>query len=94
MKIVVFEPNKRGYIKDISNTLKDMQEVVGGNIEVVHLFKDVTTVCKEEGRILSLPKNRCGLVGTFFCCDEAGEGFTSLSEEIMQRLITFMGGTD
>ena len=92
MKIVVFEPNKRGYIKEIPNTLEAMQEVVGGKIEVVHLTTDVIAVCNEEGRILGLPNNRCGLVGTFFCCGEDGEDFTSLSEGTKQRLISFMGG--
>ncbi len=36
MKILVFEPEKEPYTKEISDELHEMQEVVGGLIEPIY----------------------------------------------------------
>lgn len=58
MKVVVVEPRKPAYIKEIENELEPMQEIVGGYIEVVCPFDSCTAlICNEEGRGV-LPPNR------------------------------------
>ena len=38
-------------------TLEDFQKVVGGWIEGVHLWSDITMYCNEEGKLKGLPIN-------------------------------------
>ncbi len=75
---------------EIDNTLKAMQQAVGGDIEAVYPFDDrVTIICNEEGKLLGLQPCR-GLfdsegqlqdilVGNFFLCGENGDNFASLT---------------
>ena len=95
MRILVVEPNKAPYEKEMSSGLKSMQEVVGGLIQAIYPFDEpVALVCNEEGKLLGLPPNRAlrdsqtgaiydVVVGTFFLCaaPSDSENFRSLSEE-------------
>ena len=36
MKILVFEPMKKPYVKDIKDNIHAMQEIVGGSIEPIY----------------------------------------------------------
>lgn len=59
MKVLVCEPGKRPYEKEIENTLSSLQEEVEGYIEVVYIYDDnVAIICNEEGKIKNLPVNR------------------------------------
>jgi len=40
------------------NTLKEMQELVGGYIEFVYTEKKIVLIVNEEGLIISLPVNQ------------------------------------
>lgn len=76
IKIVVVEPNRKPYRKDIPNTLEAMQDIVGGWIENVTIGETekgarIGLVVNEEGKLIDLPFNRRIvhfdiLVGTFF----------------------------
>jgi hypothetical protein len=76
IQIVVVEPNRKPYRKDIQNTLEAMQDIVGGYIENVTIGDTrkgarIGLVVNEEGKLLDLPLNRRIvhfdiLVGTFF----------------------------
>ena len=49
MKILVIEPGKHPYEKDIEHILENLQSIVGGHIEAVYPFEDeVALVCHEE----------------------------------------------
>ena len=98
MLILSVEPGKVPEAKEISGSLREMQELVGGPIQVIYPFEEqVALVCNEEGLFLGLPANR-GLrdkdgklydivCGTFFLCgapvDE--DSFTSLTPEEVER---------
>lgn len=60
MRILVVEPAKDPYVKEIDGSLQSMQELVGGYIETVFPFEDPETilVCNEEGKLQNLPENR------------------------------------
>lgn len=92
MTVVLVEPNKEARIVKIDNTLKAMQEAVGGYIEAVYPYDDnVAIVCNEEGKIAGLPLNRAlkdadgkvydVIAGTFFIAGLTEDNFGSLTEE-------------
>lgn len=66
-------------IIEVENTLKALQDEVGGHIEVVTVASDTAIICNEEGRILGLPDNGrvCGVdvVGTVLIVGTKGEEF-------------------
>ena len=99
MLILSVEPGKVPEVKEISGSLREMQELVGGHIQAIYPFEEpVALVCNEEGLFLGLSANR-GLrdrdgklydivCGTFFLCGAPAdaESFTSLSPEEVERL--------
>lgn len=91
MKILVVEPGKQPYEKEIEGTLKEMQKIVGGRIQALYPFRDeVGVVCNDDGISLQMPFNRkideeCYIFGTFFLCGLGLEDFTSLPENLMEK---------
>jgi len=95
MRILVVEPMKAPYEKEIAGDLKSMQAVVGGFIQAVYPFEDeeLALICNEEGKLIGLPFNRalrdedgsiCDIIaGTFFLCRAPAdsERFESLTDE-------------
>ena len=80
MKVLIVEPLKKPYEREIGTDLKSMQEVVGGLIQVIYPFEDpeIALVCNDEGKLMNLPYNRVlrdedgniydVIAGTFFLC--------------------------
>ena len=96
MKILVVEPMKEPYEKEIQDTLEEMQAIVGGYIQAVYPFEDpVAVVCNDEGKLMGLPYNRLlkddtgrpydVLCGTFFVAGLGEENFTSLPDRLMEK---------
>ena len=95
MRVLIAEPGKVPYAKDIDPGLHSMQEVVGGLIQAVYPFEEpVALICNEEGKLLNLPLNRAlrepnsgqiydVVAGTFFLCAAPpdSQNFESLTEE-------------
>ena len=95
MKVLVVEPQKPCRVQEIES-LPDMQQLVGGDIEAVYPFQEpVAMVCNSEGKLLGLPMNRPLLDkdylpydiirGTFFVAGLGQEEFISLTDEQIQR---------
>lgn len=93
IRCVAVEPFKKPYIKMLDNTLKAMQEAVGGLIDFVPLDGFAYALINDEGKLLNLTPNRAIVsedgklldyfAGTFYITgpsDEEGEN-TSLTEE-------------
>ena len=58
MKVLVVEPQKPCRVQEIES-LADMQQLVGGDIEAVYPFQElVAVVCNADGKALGLPMNR------------------------------------
>ena len=99
MKILVIEPLKAPYVKEIKDGLESMQEIVGGLIQAIYPFDhpEIALICNEEGKINHLPLNRALLdekgsivdivAGTFFLCSAPadGENFESLTDEQIEK---------
>ena len=95
MKVLVVEPQKPCRVQEIES-LADMQQLVGGDIEAVYPFQElVAVVCNADGKLLGLPMNRPLLDkdylpydiirGTFFVAGLGQEEFISLTDEQIQR---------
>ena len=91
MRVLVIEPECRPEVREIDDSLKAMQEIVGGYIQPIYLDDSVALVCNDEGKVMNLPLNR-GLrdkngqiydivSGTFFLCGAPADSdhFTSLT---------------
>lgn len=91
MKILIVEPGKAPRRADIEPELENLQDIVGGYIELVTPFEDpIGLVCNEEGLILELPFNRLvtprmPIFGTFFLCGLGEEDFTDLPDELAEE---------
>ena len=58
IRILVVEPFKEPYQITIEHTLKNLQRIVGGYIEILQLDHNVDLICNDEGKINRLPLNR------------------------------------
>ena len=101
MRVLVVEPEHKPEVRDIDDSLKAMQKIVGGLIQPIYLddsFDDpVALVCNDEGKLMNLTANR-GLrdkngqiydivFGTFFLCGAHADSdsFASLTSEQIER---------
>ena len=72
MKVLVMEPTKTPYVKEISHDLHEMQEIVGGYIEPIYFEEkeDAIVYCNDEFLLHDYAPNRfVGEIlvhGTFF----------------------------
>ena len=92
MKILVCEPGKHPYVKDIEHTLENLQHEVDGYIQAIYPFSaEVAVVCNEEGQFRKdLAWNRTvekygPIKGTFFVCGLGIEDFTGLTDEQIEK---------
>jgi hypothetical protein len=91
MKILKVEPHKKGYVKDINNTLEDLQNEVGGFIQVCYMPNDIVAIVDEEGLIKHLEPNmylpRYGMIcGNIIFAKNNDEDFDSLTDEDIDYL--------
>lgn len=94
--VLVVEPMKEPYLKEIDLGLHSLQAEVGGDIAASYPFSDpVGLVCNDEGKLIGLELNR-GLrdedgnlydimAGTFLVVGLGEEDFTSLPPELAQK---------
>ena len=94
--VLVVEPMKEPYVKEINPGLYSLQAEVGGDIEAIYPYSDpVALVCNDEGKLIGLDLNR-GLwdengkiydiiAGTFLVIGLGEEDFASLSPELIQK---------
>ncbi|MCL2321839.1 MAG: DUF3846 domain-containing protein [Oscillospiraceae bacterium] len=84
IKVLVVEPEKEPYLKEIDNEIKTMQKLVNGYIETVFLTSTAVLVCNDEGMINGSKRNRSydfGFIyGTFFIAGIDEPDFASLND--------------
>ena len=97
MRVLVIEPECRPEVREIDDSLKAMQEIVGGYIQPIYLDDSVALVCNDEGKVMNLPLNRGlrdkngqiydSVSGTFFLCGAPADSdhFTSLTPEQIEQ---------
>lgn len=96
MKVLMVEPEKKPYVKELAGDLQSMQKAVEGLIECVYPYMDpVGIVCNEEGKMLGLPLNRAIysdtgemvdiIAGNFFVTGLEGEEFADLTDALLDK---------
>ena len=94
--VLVVEPGRVPYVKEIDSGLKSLQSEVGGWIEAIYPFEEeVALICNEEGKLSDLPLNRALMdsdgeiydiiAGTFLVVGLGEENFCSLSDEYIKK---------
>ena len=90
IRVLKIEPGRPPEEVKMANTLEDLQEAVGGLIEVVTLDSDVCLICNDEGKLIGLPGNRRLrddiISGTFVIVGDDGDGgLCSLSDDAVRQ---------
>lgn len=96
MKVIIVEPGKRPYTKDIPHTLDSMQETVGGYIQAVYPWEDpVALICDEEAKLTGKELNRALydedghmydiVAGTFFICGLGSDNFEAIPDNLIEK---------
>ena len=96
MQVLVVEPKKAPYLKEVGEELEDLQKEVGGFIEAVYPFEDdAAIICNEEGKLKSMELNRALydkngevydiIAGPFLIAGLTEDSFGSLSGEQIDR---------
>ncbi len=96
MTVLVIEPEKKPYVKDISSGLASLQKEVGGYIQAVYPFDDpVAIICDEEAKLTGKKLNRALrdengqiydiVAGTFLVAGRGEEDFCSLTPEQIKK---------
>ena len=80
--VMVKEPGEKWQRREVDNTLRTFQGLVGGHIETVTVTPDrLVLIVNEEGKLQELPENVLfridWLVGTVVAVGVAGEDFAS-----------------
>lgn len=79
IRAIIKRPDEEiGHVTNISPKLKNLQNIVGGNIETVTIRPGVVVICNEEGRITGLDLNCVVKVDTLF-----GYGLVGFCGEII-----------
>lgn len=96
-RVLIAEPGKKVYAKEIRNDWREMQMIVGGLIQAVYPSRKdaIAVVCNDEGKLMGLAPNCLlsddsgkpydMLVGTFFVCGVKEDNFISLSPELEKK---------
>lgn len=79
ISVLIKDPGKKPRHVWVENSLKNLQSIVGGRIEVFQFASDGAIICNEEGHLMGLEPNCavCGnaFVGTIIFVGISGEEF-------------------
>ena len=94
IKVIVKRPDEKiGHVTYISNTLKNLQKIVGGKIEVVHTgISGLILILDEEGKLKEYQKNFLiggrmfpdMVVGTAVLCGVSDDDFADVPINMAQ----------
>lgn len=87
---LMVEPNEYPKETVLKNELRDLQEAVGGLIDIIGLDENTCILLNDEGKLIGLEGNRrLGddiIAGTFYVCGNDAEGnLTSLNDADMKK---------
>ena len=96
ISVLVVEPEKKPYAKEVSSGLSSLQHEVGGYIQAVYPYEEpVAIICDEEAKLKGSELNRVlrdedgkiydVVAGTFLIVGLGEDDFTSLTPEHMKQ---------
>jgi hypothetical protein len=90
IRVLLVEPGKHPRLVEVEHTLRNLQKLVGGDIQAVYPWASdlIGLVCDDAGKLK--PENKPNrllevydlLVGPFFLCGLGQEDFISISDEL------------
>lgn len=95
---IVKHPKKPAELREIPNTLKAFQDVIGGYIESV-TFDAYVIICDEDGIYKNLPQNiqhphLCApIVGTIIICGYNGYDFADIDQDTADHLLKLLNAS-
>ena len=93
IRVIIKQPGEPGMEMMIENSLKELQRIVGGYIQVIQPMQHLAVIVNEEGKLMDLPPNIFYggdlLVGTIIFVGVDGEDFTDvpITWDMWKRLI-------
>ena len=88
IKVLMKRPDSGWYVTNVSNTLKNLQNLVGGYIETVPISEDSVMIVDEEGMLKNYQHNDLAsyisgvhIYGTALIVGVDGEEFTDCPEQ-------------
>lgn len=91
MKVIYKAPGCDPELRDIPNTLEELQATVGGYIETVTFASDAAAICNEEGRLLGMEDNirflGVDFVGPILIVGVCGDEFCDIKPEYCPILL-------
>ena len=92
MQVLIVRPGEYAERVKIDGSLKSMQDIVEGMIEVVYPWEErAAIVCNEEALLLDMKPNRFvseirePIFGSFFVCGFSDDRLTGLTDEQLAR---------
>jgi len=100
IEVYVCEPGNKQHYKTISNDIKEMQEIVGGFIQIVTIPQlkkhNIYLVCDEEAGIKEKERSIwidvTWILGTCFFVKQKRNQFATLSEKDKKEIQQYMSG--
>lgn len=92
-RVVYVEPGKPAREMMLGTDLKDLQQAVGGLIELIYAHDDQTVIVgNDEAKLIGMEGNRrletgSIIAGPFFVIGDAGEDFRSLTDAEVNRYL-------
>ena len=94
--VVIKRVGEEPTVDHVENTLKGLQEAVGGHLEVLQFTSDVAFLVDEEGILKNKPHNttllNCPIVGTIVAVGTKGENFTNLRSSTIPTVLRLLKG--
>ncbi len=85
IRVLIVEPNEEPKQVKIEHTLKNLQHIVEGTIDIIELKHNIDLVINDEGKITGLPLNRVikydVIAGTFIVTGQHNGETISLSKK-------------
>ncbi len=102
LTVLVVEPEKKPYVKEIPSGLESLQKEVGGYIQAVYPFEDtVAIICDEEAKLKGSQPNRALrgddgkiydiVAGTFIMAGLGESDFISMSDDMIKKYSEHFG---
>ena len=96
MRVLVIEPEKKPYLKEIDEGLDSLQREVDGYIQSIYPWNEpCAIICDDEAKLKGKPLNRALrdennriydiIAGTFLIVGLGEENFISLCDDLMER---------
>lgn len=88
IRVIVKDPGRRAQLREIPNTLEELQRIVGGFIETIRFDEQSVLIVNEEGKLRGLPLNfivwNDSIVGPAIVAGVSGEDFTDVSNQTIR----------